>query len=111
MNLKCKCQINNKDINTENNYNNKTNNFNYLLYLNKEKFSSYKTMKCSNLVFNRDLVAKNVGTFLMTIFLSCHFCLIGFFIYKNKSPLKLNISKINIKEKLKNKSKDLNKRK
>ena len=90
--VKCVCQINNDSINTEKSViiNNITTNIN----ANDYKYSSYKTMKCSNLVFDSKTFGKNAGGILMIFSFAGFLCTAGFFSLKTISPLKVSISKI-----------------
>ena len=93
--LKCVCEVRTDSINTEEssdllsypitNYDN---------HLNDYKYSSYKTMKCSNLVFNSKIFAKNAGSILMLLFFIGYLVCVGFYIFKKISPLKVSISQI-----------------
>ena len=92
--LKCKCQINNEEINTENSVNlNNYKNYNYL-FKNDYKYTSYKTMKCYNLVFDSETFGKNAGSILVLLFFIAYLAFLGLFIYNNISPLKTIISQI-----------------
>ena len=92
--LKCKCKINNQEINTENSVNlNSYKNYNYL-FKDDYKYTSYKTMKCYNLVFDSETFGKNAGSILVLLFFIAYLAFLGLFIYKNISPLKTIISQI-----------------
>ena len=93
--LKCSCGINTNSINTENSGSVNTYNLNdYNNYLNDFKYSSYKTMKCSNLVFNSKIFRKNYGAILTLLLFAGYLSFMGLYFYKNISPLKVEISKI-----------------
>ena len=92
--LKCQCEINNEDINTDNSVNlNKYSNFDYL-FINDYKYRSYKTMKCVNLVFDNKIFRKNAGGILVLLFFIAHLAFMGLYIYQNMSPIKACISEI-----------------
>ena len=93
--LKCSCEISTSSINTQNSASANT----YISndnskYLNDYKYSSYKTMKCINLVFNSEIFGKNAGAILSTILLAGYVTFMGLYFFKNISPLKVDISKI-----------------
>ena len=52
------------------------------------KYTSYKTMKCYNLVFNSKLFIKNAGSIIVLIFLIGYVNFIMYFIIKHMSFVK-----------------------
>ena len=92
--LKCKCEINNEDINTEISSSlNKYLGYDFK-FLDDYKFTSYKTMKCYNLVFDSETFGKNAGSILVLLFFIGHLTLMGLYFLKGLSPLKTHISQI-----------------
>jgi hypothetical protein len=97
--LKCKCEINNEDINTEISSSlNKYLGYDFK-FLDDYKFTSYKTMKCYNLVFSMKYFIKNIGSIFASILVLAYLFFMIYFIMKDISPLKLQISRMLFDEK------------
>ena len=90
--LLCQCQTYNEDIDIEN-MDVHGDDLNYDPKLEGGKYTSYKTMKCYNLVFNSKLFIKNAGSIIVLIFLIAYVIFMIYFIIKDISSLKLLISK------------------
>ena len=91
--LTCQCEVNNENIDLVN----PDKFLGKILYSINEyalKYTSYKTMKCYNLVFSFNHFIKNAGSIILLIFVIAY---AGFFIYfalKGISPLKVSISQM-----------------
>ena len=98
--VKCKCEISNEPINI-----NRENSIGSLydsITKDNYKFTSYKTMKCSKLVFDSEIFGKNAGGILVLLFFAGYLAIMGLYIYKNIYPLKLYVSRFMHKNENKN---------
>ena len=65
------------------------------------KYSNYKIYNCYKLVFNRKMISKNIGGYIIFVYYLVHLvCLVIFIVIKD-NPLKLELMKFN-KDKIKN---------
>ena len=87
--LKCECKIVVDDINIHdfNKFSKKISKNFYDILQN----SNYKTLKCYNLVFNKNYFVKNIGNFIVLGLFVCYLCFFIIFIIKGISPLKEDI--------------------
>ena len=63
------------------------------------KYSNFKILKCSNLVFNSKIIKKNIGSMIIFVIFSMYLSCLLFFIIKGIYPLKNKIQNITSKEK------------
>ena len=71
-------------------------------FLSTFKNSNYKVMRCYNLVFNFKIFCHNYGSIIILIFFIIYVVFMGYYAYKNISPLKVSISKLLFEEKKRN---------
>ena len=90
--ISCKCKINNDNIDI-NKMDLLYGDINYNPKLIDKKYTSYKTMKCYNLVFSSKYFIKNIGSIIASVILTAYIIFMIYFIIKEISPLKLLISK------------------
>ena len=101
--LRCICEINTESIKAENTANSSlVIDDSYKNYLNDYKYSSAKTMKCSNLVFDSKTFGKNAGGILVLLFFTGYIAFMCLYFYKKLSPLKQYISQIMSKDTINN---------
>ena len=77
-------------------------------FLSSLKNSNYKVMRCYNLVFNFKIFCHNYGSIIILIFFIIYVCFLVYYILKDISPLKVEISKILFEEKQKLKNNEPN---
>ena len=53
------------------------------------KYSNYKVLKCYKLVFNNNVISKNIGSIIVIIYFALYFPFLLLFIIKGISPLKI----------------------
>ena len=53
------------------------------------KYSNYKVLKCYKLVFNNNVISKNIGSIIVIIYFELYFPFLLLFIIKGISPLKI----------------------
>ena len=89
--LKCDCDINNSEINTQEitKFNAKTI---YQSFYSVLKYSNYKVLSCYLLIFSFNSFTSNIGSILSIIFFFIFFILFIIYIIKGSNQLKTNIS-------------------
>ena len=101
--LKCNCDIQNSEINTE-----ETTKFSaksiYQSFFSVLKYSNYKVLKCNKLVFTLNSLTRNIGSILTIIYFLIFFVFWVIYILKGINQLKRDVSKI-VSENSENKDK------
>ena len=101
--MNCSCSVNE---NIDNNNDNKNEKFNakkiYESFYDVLKYSNYGIIKCVNVIINKNIVIKNIGSLIVISYFFVYFICFIFFIIKGINPLKSKL-KINI-EKLEGKN-------
>jgi hypothetical protein len=96
--LKCECSIISNDIDTE-----EPEQFTetkiFESFYEVLKYSNYKVLKCYKLVFNLDILKKNFGSIIIMIAFLVYITCLFVFIFKNISPLRIEIHK-NLNDKI-----------
>ena len=94
--LKCECHVVEEKMETVN-----MEKFSGIIFLESFyqvlKFSNYKVLKCYNLVFNNNVISKNLGSILVFVYFALYSPFLFIFIFKGISPLKIDT--INVIEK------------
>jgi hypothetical protein len=96
--LKCECSIISNDIDTE-----EPEQFTeakiFESFYEVLKYSNYKVLKCYKLVFNLDILKKNLGSIIIMIAFLVYITCLFVFIFKGISPLRIEINK-NLNDKI-----------
>ena len=96
--LSCQCKASNEDIDMDNIDKNKGHSY-FVPELNGLKYSGYKSMKCYNLVFSYKHFKSNIGSIINLVFLGAYIGFMIYYIIKDISPLRLELSKLLFNEK------------
>jgi hypothetical protein len=96
--LKCECNVTSEDIDTiePEQFTGKTFFTSFYEIL---KYSNYKVLKCFKLVFNLEILKKNIGSIITLAFFLIYLIFFIIFIFKEVSPLKKEISKLFVNKK------------
>ena len=104
--LKCKCNVENDNIDTDN-----IEKFSakmlYSSFYEVLKYSNFKIVKCYKLVFNINVLKKNYGSIIAIIFFACYLAFFVIYLLKGISPFEIDTVKTIIeKKKMSNNSKN-----
>ena len=90
--LKCECDVDNTEINTEIIEKFKPKNL-YTSFYDSLKFSNYKVLKCYKLVFVINSITKNKGSIMVIIFFSLYLIFLLCYCCKGINQLKVDLAK------------------
>ena len=104
--LKCKCNVENDNIDTDN-----TEKFSakilYSSFYEVLKYSNFKVVKCYKLVFNNNILTNNYGSLIVIIIFACYLAFFVIYLAKGISPFEIKTVKTLIeRKKMNNNSKN-----
>ena len=86
--INCSCEVN-EEINDNNKKDKFTTKKLYESFFDVLKYSNYETLKCSKLVFSKNVLTENKGSIILLIYFCLNLSCLIFFIIKGINPLKL----------------------
>ena len=90
--LNCSCSTNENFINEDNHIDKFTAKKIYESFYDVLKYSNYKIMKCSSLIYNKNIIINNIGSIICISYFSCYLICFFIFIFKGITPLKTQLS-------------------
>ena len=95
--LKCECDVNNSEIQTEDNKKFNPKNI-YKSFYDVLKFSNYKVLKCYKLVFKIDSITNNIGSIIAIVYAFIYIMFIILYLIKGNNEIKKFITMIKKKK-------------